>query len=99
VAAAEPASGEVRYCVLGAIYTHSPADARAAVRQELLKFAAEGSTDQRFDVCMAMANAPTEDMVPTLEKLLDHKPADERTGAAYVLLRMGLPRDQADPNH
>lgn len=88
--------------VLGALYTHLPvdqSDRREAVKQELLKYTATSNTDQRFQACMALANWPTADMIPVVEKLLENKPVDERIGGAYVILRMGQPRDKADPNH
>ena len=99
LAAVEPADGEVRYYALGALYTHLPADQRESVKRELLKYAATGNTDQRYEACIALANWPTADMIPVVEKLLDNKPSDERVGAAYVLLKMGRPRDEMDPNH
>jgi hypothetical protein len=99
LAAAEPADGEVRIYALGVLYTHLPADQREAVKRELLKYVATGNTDQRYEACIALANWPTADMIPVVEKLLDNKPSDERVGAAYVLLKIGRPRDQADPNH
>jgi hypothetical protein len=95
----EPPDGEVRCYVLGALYTHLPADQRDASKRELLNYVASGNTDQRYQSCMALANWPTGDMVTVVENLLDNKPSDERVGAAYVLLRMGRPRDRTDPNH
>ncbi|MFA5810658.1 MAG: hypothetical protein WC935_10070 [Thermoleophilia bacterium] len=99
LAATEPADGEVRYYVLGTLYTHLPADQRESAKRELLRYAVAGNTDQRYQACMALANWPTEDMIQVVEKLLGNKPVDERVGAAYVLLRMGQPRDKVDPNH
>ena len=99
LAAVEPADGEVRHYALGALYTHLPADQGESVKRELLKYVATGNTDQRYEACIALANWPTEDMVAVVEKLLDNQPSDERIGAAYVLLRMGRPRDGMDPNH
>jgi hypothetical protein len=99
LAAAESAAGAVRPYPLGALYAHLPADKRAAVKRELLEYVATGNTDQRYESCMALANWPTADMAPAVSKLLDSKASDERVGAAYVLLRIGLPRCAADPNH
>ena len=99
LAAAEPVDGEVRCFALGTLYTHLPADQREAVKRELLKYAATGNTEQRYEACMALANWPTADMIPVVEKLLGNKPSDERVAAAYVLLRIGQPRNSADPNH
>ena len=97
--AKESADGEVRHYVMGTLYTHLPADRREASKGELLQYVATGNTEQRYQACMALANWPTEDMVTEVEKLIDNKPSDERVGAAYVLLRMGRPRDGTDPNH
>jgi hypothetical protein len=100
IAATELADSELRYYVLDALYTHLPVAEREPVKQEILaKYVAAGDTDRRYQACMSLANWPTADMIPLVEKLLDNKPADERIGAAYVLLRMGQPRDKADPNH
>jgi hypothetical protein len=99
LAAKEPADGEVRYYVLGTLYTHLPADSREVVKRELLQYVAAGNTDQRYQACMALANWPTEDMISVVARLLDNKPSDERVGGAYVLLRMGLPQDRSDPYH
>ena len=99
LATAEPADGEVRYYLLGTLYTHLPPDQREPAKRELLRYAATGNTDQRYEACMALANWPTEDMIPVVEKLLGNKPVDERVGAAYVLLRMGQSRNKVDPNH
>ena len=99
LAAVETADGEVRYYILGALYTHLPADQREPVKRELLRYAATGNTDQRYQSCLALANWPTEDMIPVVEKLLGNKPVDERVGGAYVLLRMGQHRNNVDPNH
>ena len=98
-AAAEPPSSEVRHYVLGTLYTHLPAGQRESVKQQLLKYVIEGNTDQRSQSCMALANWPTEDMIPVVERLLGSKSLDERVGAAYLLLRMGQLREEAKPHH
>jgi hypothetical protein len=99
LAATEPADGEVRHYVLGALYTHLPAEERQLIKQELLRYAATGNTDQRYESCVALANWPTSDMAPVVEKLLKNKASDERVAAAYLLLRIGQPRNPTDPNH
>jgi hypothetical protein len=99
LAAREPADGEVRYYVLGALYTHLPPEQRESAKRDLLQYVAAGNTEQRYQSCMALANWPTEDMIPAVEKLLNNKPVDERVGAAYVLLKIGQPRDETDPYH
>lgn len=96
LADAEPADGEVRYYAIGALYMHLPPDQREPAKRELLRYAATGNTDQRYEACMALANWPTKDMIPVVEKLLSNKPVDVRVGAAYVLLRMGQPRNEVD---
>jgi hypothetical protein len=99
LAAKEPRDGPVRCFVLGTLYTHLRSDQRGPVKNELLRYAADGTTDQRFQACMALANWPTEDMAPAMEKLLSNQPEDERIGGAYVLLRMGKEHDKVEPYH
>lgn len=87
----EPADGAVRYYVLGTLYTHLPAAQREASRKELLAYAATGTTDQRYQACLALANAPDVDMLPVAEKLLACEPMDERVGGAFLILKMAAP--------
>jgi hypothetical protein len=91
LAAAEPVDGPVRHYVLGALYKHLPADQKEAVKQDLLKYAAGGTTELRYDACMSLAGAATADMVPVVSRLLGNTPVDERIGGAFVLLRLGQP--------
>jgi len=88
LAAKEPADGKVRCFVLGTLYTHLPAIQREPVKQGLLQYVAAGDTDRRYQACMALANWPTEDLIPAVEKLLGSEPLDERVGSAYVLLKI-----------
>jgi hypothetical protein len=97
--AKEPHDGESRCYVLGTLYTHLPPAERESAKKELLGYAASGNTDQRYQSCMALGNWPGADMAAVAEKLLDHGPVDERVGGSYLLLRIGGPRDDADPNH
>ena len=90
------ADDEVRCYVLGTLYTHLPAEQRKSVKPELLKYATAGNTEQRYQACMALANWPTQDMIPVVEKLLASQQPDERIGAARVLLRITLPEEKAD---
>jgi len=99
LAAREPPDGEARCYVLGTLYTHLPPADRESAKKELLSYAASGNTDQRYQSCMALANRPSEDMAAVAERLLDSKPVDERVGGAYLLLKIGRPRDDTDPNH
>jgi hypothetical protein len=99
LAAKEPSDGEVRCYVSGTLYTHLPAAERESAKKDLLSYATSGNTDQRYQGCMALANWPSEDMIAVAEKLLDNGPVDERVGGAYLLLKIGHPRDDADPNH
>lgn len=93
-AATESFDSEARHYILGTLYTHLPAEKRESVKQELLRYVMEGNTDQRSQACMALANWPTEDMIPAAEKLLDSGELDERVGAAYLLLRMDQPNEE-----
>jgi hypothetical protein len=99
LAAEEPADGEVRCFVLGTLYTHLPVNEREPVKRELLGYADNGKTDQRYQACMAFANWPTEDMIPTAERLLSRLPLDEQVGGAYLLLRMSQPRAEMAAHH
>lgn len=62
LAAKERADGEVRCYVLGTLYTHLPAVERESAKRALLRYAASGNTDQRYQSCMALANWPSADM-------------------------------------
>ena len=87
---------DVQCYELRALYTHLPAEQRKSVKPRLLKYAAAGNTEQRYQACMALTNWPTQDMIPAVEKLLASKQPDERIGAARVLLRIALPDDTGD---
>jgi hypothetical protein len=99
LASEERANGKVRCYVLGTLYTHLSTDQRGSVNKELLEYVISGSTEQRYQACMALANWPTEEMIPVVERLLPNTSHDERVGGAYVLLRMGQSHNKMAPDY
>ncbi|MBI3399841.1 MAG: hypothetical protein HY048_00350 [Acidobacteria bacterium] len=93
VAAAErePVSSGVRSALMSAAFLHAPPAEharKASFRAEVVKYAAAGTNDQKFEACAVLGLAGEADVLPLLGGLLDSRDADLRVGAAQAILRI-----------
>ena len=84
----EPLDSNQRANILSPWYLHAPEAERPAIRAPLLKYAENGTKDDKREMCAALGRAPNPDDVPVLTRLLDDPDLDARAGAAEALLRI-----------
>jgi len=77
-----------RVYLISAATVHVKDDRRESLKDQLLEYSQTGSDDEKFEVCMALAQIDTNNDLPTLTQLLQDKSADVRSGAAYAILRI-----------
>jgi len=76
-----------RVYVVSSRFVHAPPDERHAAKQALLAFA-DGETNERYEVCEALALRGDFSDVPLLREFLDDPETDVRVAAANALLRI-----------
>jgi hypothetical protein len=78
-----------------AVFSDAQAADRGTAAETLgkLKYAA------RSALVLSLAEPNQGELAVSTRWILDNKPSDERVGAAYLLLRIGRPRDNSDWNH
>jgi SSS family solute:Na+ symporter len=84
----EPEDDIVRASLVSAAFVHAPADQKARLKAELLKYARTGTNDAKYEVCAALATHGENDDLPLLTGLLENNNADVRVGAAAAIARI-----------
>lgn len=89
--AGEPPDSRARVYLSSAAYTHAITD-RACVQAGLLQYALSGSTEQKCEMCQALASRGDVALLHTLEGLMADADLDVRVNASYAVLKI-LGRD------
>jgi hypothetical protein len=83
----KPGDGE-RVTLLSAAFVHAPIAQRARFKAELLKYFSNGTNDEKFEVCAALAGAGVDSDLRLLTPLLNDSTPDVRIGAAHAVLKI-----------
>ncbi len=77
-----------RVTLLSAAFVHAPIAQKARFKTELLKYLSNGTNDEKFEVCAALAGAGVDSDLLRLAPLLKDPAPDVRIGAAHAVLKI-----------
>ena len=86
VAKKEPPRGEGRVFHATTLYTHDPKGDRKALKEELFRFAATGTPEEKYQSLLSVGKWADKVDLPRLEAMLTDADADVRIAAAHAIL-------------
>lgn len=86
VAKAEPAKGEGRIFHVATLYVHDPKANRKALKEELFRYAASGTPEERYQALLTVGKWGDRQDLPRLERLLTDSDSDVRIASAHAIL-------------